>query len=78
MALKFKAAGGTEPVPEGTFDATLTKVEEASNAEGTYLKWTFAISLRGEARSVTGVTPAHLDPGSKARFWTEAFSPART
>ena len=71
--MKLRAGTGSSTIPQGTYDAALQKIEEKRNNEGSYLMWTFTVSHHGEAKTVTGVTPMHLDPGSKARFWTEAL-----
>ena len=71
--MRFTASRGSELLPEGQYDAALQRVEQASNANGPYLKWRFGISLHGEDRGITGVTGMNLDAGSKARFWTEAL-----
>ncbi len=77
MALKFTASANgrnsTDLLPDGPYDATLVKVEEARNADGSYLRWTFEVARHGEARTVTGVTGATLDSGEKARYWVEAL-----
>lgn len=74
MSLKMKAvSSGNQLILGGTYDGTLTRVEEARNTDGSYLKWTFSISYNGEARIITGVSPMNLDAGSKSRFWTEAL-----
>ena len=71
--MKLRAGTGSSLIPQGTYAAILQKIEEKRNTEGSYLLWTFGVSSQGEAKTVTGVTPMHLDPGSKARFWSEAL-----
>ena len=74
MAIKMKATGNAKDVvPEGAYEGHLVKVEEAQNKDGGYLRWTFSISLHGEARNVAGVTGMTIEVGEKARFWVEAL-----
>ncbi len=73
MAFVLKAGNGNQPLAAGTYEASLTKVEQASNADGPYLKWTFCLDCQGQTRNITGFTPMSLDQGSKTRFWVEAL-----
>ena len=71
--MKLRAGTGSSLLPQGSYDSALVRIEEARNQDGSYLKWSFSVSHHGEAKTVSGVTPMHLDPGSKARFWSEAL-----
>ncbi len=71
--MKLKAGSGPDTIPAGIYEAALVRVEEAKNAEGSYVKWIFSVSIQGEARSLTGASGMNLDAGSKTRFWTEAL-----
>jgi len=78
MVLKFKAGNGSETLPEGSFDATLAKVEECRNADGNYLRWTFAVSQQGKAQNVTGLSPANLDSGRRRASGSRRSSVGRS
>ena len=73
MAIRLRSGEGNQLLPEGMYDATLKKIEEASNAKGPFLKWHFAVSHEGKTQSVTSVSPMDLDRGSKTRYWVEAI-----
>jgi len=73
MVLKLKAGSGNQPLPDGNYEASLTKVEETSNADGPYLKWIFCLDSHGQMQNITGFTPLSLDQDTKTRFWVEAL-----
>ncbi len=74
MAIKLKAGSGSQVLPQATYEAVLTKVEEATGDKGPFIKWRFEVSLQGEGRTLTGVSPANIDAGSRTRAWAENLS----
>jgi len=71
MTITLKAGSGNQPLPAGTYEASLARVEQVSSADGPYLKWVFSINYQGKTRDVTGVTPVNLEPGTKTQIWVE-------
>lgn len=71
MSIRLRSGTGDQTVPQGTYEAVITKVEEASSEKGPYLKWHFDALVSGEAKSIVGVSAMTLDPGSRTRIWVE-------
>lgn len=73
MAIRLRSGEGSQLLPEGTHDAALEKLEEATGAKGPYLRWHFVVTHEGSSKPVSGVSPMTLDRGSKTRYWAEGL-----
>ncbi len=71
MSIKLRAGSGGDVLQPGTYDAVVTRIEEASNSKGQYLRWSFSTSPHGEEKTITGVSAMNIDPGSRTLAWVE-------
>lgn len=80
--MKFTATAGGVDIPDGTFPATLLRIEERENAESgfaqtTYLRWTFAVFHNEEGCELIVNSSTAFGPKAKARKWMEAITSRR-
>lgn len=63
----------TVDIPEGSYTATLERVEEAEGNFGKYRKWHFLIDVNGKLESLSSLTSANTGPKSKSYIWLTAL-----
>lgn len=67
---------GREPVPNGTYKARLTSVEEREDEKSgrIYFLWLFELELRdGQTRKLSATSSTEFGPRAKARGWAETL-----
>ena len=55
-----------QDIPDGTYTATLEKVEEGESQYGKFRKWHWIADVGGELTSITSVTSTNTGPQSKS------------
>lgn len=73
----FNIGAGTASVPAGTYTGILEKVEPeqvtSQYGQKVMWRWTFLLSVNGEARELDGLTSQATSPKSKAYAWLTAI-----
>jgi hypothetical protein len=65
--------GGGNSIPDGTYTASLEKVEEGESQYGPYRRWHWLIEAEGTLQTVTSVSSVHTGPQSKTYQWLTAL-----
>lgn len=60
-------------VPDGTYTATLEKVETDQGQFGTYRKWHWLVQVNDQLQSLSSITSANTGPQSKSYLWLQAI-----
>jgi hypothetical protein len=68
----FTIGGGVD-IPDGTYTASLEKVEEGESQFGKYRKWHWLLEANGELQTISSVTSTNTGPQSKSYQWLTAL-----
>ncbi len=69
--MPFEITGVT--IPDGTYTATLEKVETDQGQFGTYRKWHWLVQVNDKLEPLSSITSANTGPQSKSYLWLQAI-----